>query len=127
MKDSQGREISISRLDMLTDDEVVQLKDDSWVTGVFLTRTDDGRAICDVETTRVTFRDYDDETIRAYVASGEPLDKAGAYGIQGRGALLSRSIEGSWSNVVGLPVERLHDWYSRIGLDLSATVSWGEF
>lgn len=60
-----------------------------------------------VETTRVSFFDLTDEEIRAYVASGEPTDKAGAYGIQGRGRLLVSGIEGDWANVVGLPVARV--------------------
>lgn len=59
------------------------------------------------ETTRVSFFDLTDEEIRAYVASGEPMDKAGAYGIQGRGRLLVSGIEGDWANVVGLPVARV--------------------
>ena len=85
---------------------------------MFLLRTDDGRHTCDVETTRVTFRAYDEATIEAYVATGEPLDKAGAYGIQGGGADLVEKVEGSWSNVVGLPLERLDPWMARIGVDL---------
>lgn len=60
-----------------------------------------------VETTRVSFFDLTDEEIRAYVASGEPMDKAGAYGIQGRGRLLVSGIDGDWANVVGLPVARV--------------------
>lgn len=60
-----------------------------------------------VETTRVSFFDLTDEEIRAYVASGEPMDRAGAYGIQGRGRLLVSGIEGDWANVVGLPVARV--------------------
>ena len=60
-----------------------------------------------VETTRVSFFDLTDEEIRAYVASGEPMDKAGADGIQGRGRLLVSGIEGDWANVVGLPVARV--------------------
>lgn len=60
-----------------------------------------------VETTRVSFFDLSDKEIRAYVASGEPMDKAGAYGIQGRGRLLVSGIEGDWANVVGLPVARV--------------------
>lgn len=61
-----------------------------------------------VETARVSFFDLTDEEIRAYVASsGEPMDKAGAYGIQGRGRLLVSGIEGDWANVVGLPVARV--------------------
>ena len=60
-----------------------------------------------VETTRVTFFGLTDEQIDAYVASGEPMDKAGAYGIQGRGRLLVSGIEGDWANVAGLPVARV--------------------
>ena len=60
-----------------------------------------------VETTRVSVFDLTDEEIRAYVASGEPMDKGGAYGIQGRGRLLVSGIEGDWANVVGLPVARV--------------------
>ena len=60
-----------------------------------------------VETTSVTFWELTDAEIEAYVATGEPLDKAGAYGIQGAGRLLVEKIEGDYSNVVGLPVARL--------------------
>lgn len=58
--------------------------------------------------TKVRFADFDEAVARAYAATGEGLDKAGAYGIQGKGAVLVRSIEGSHSNVVGLPLWELH-------------------
>ncbi|TVP75653.1 MAG: septum formation inhibitor Maf [Gemmatimonadales bacterium] len=67
----------------------------------------DGAVRSGVEATRVTFRELDAEEIRAYVATGEPMDKAGAYGIQGRGAALVRGLEGDYSGVVGLPVSLL--------------------
>ena len=54
--------------------------------------------------TAVKFAAFSDEVLAAYLATGEPLDKAGAYGIQGRGAFLVERIDGSWSNVVGLPL-----------------------
>lgn len=54
---------------------------------------------------RVTFRELADDVIDAYIASGEPFDKAGAYGIQGKGADFIVRVEGSWSNVMGLPVD----------------------
>jgi septum formation protein len=60
-----------------------------------------------VESTAVTFVDASDDILRAYIATGEPLDKAGAYGIQGTGSFLVTKIVGSCSNVIGLPVSRL--------------------
>lgn len=64
----------------------------------------DRLTVAAVVTSRVTFRPLDDATIHAYVATGEPLDKAGAYGIQGRGGALVASLAGCDSNVVGLPL-----------------------
>ena len=58
----------------------------------------------EVVATEVRFAELTAPLIRAYVATGEPLDKAGAYGIQGRGGLLVKEIRGSYSNVVGLPL-----------------------
>lgn len=58
-----------------------------------------------VEITNVKFRDLTEEDIAAYVATGESMDKAGAYGIQGYGALLVERIEGCYNNVVGLPLQ----------------------
>lgn len=60
------------------------------------------------EETTVEFFSLTDEEIRSYVDSGDPMDKAGAYGIQGRGALLVKRIEGDYYNVMGLPVGRLY-------------------
>ena len=58
-----------------------------------------------VVTTQVSFRTLSDSEIERYVATGEPMDKAGAYGIQGRGGALVSTVDGSYTNVVGLPVE----------------------
>jgi len=65
--------------------------------------------IAQVETTKVCFTTFTETTARAYVATGESLDKAGAYAIQGKGACLVQSIKGSYSNVVGLPLCELID------------------
>jgi septum formation protein len=95
------------------------------LTGLSLLRTDDSRSLAWLEATRVRFRECSEELIRWYVATGEPLDKAGAYGIQGRGAMLVAGIEGSWTNVVGLPIERLPDLLAGIGIDWSEAVGGG--
>ena len=67
----------------------------------------DGRCEVGAERTEVTFYPLAEEEIQAYVATGEPMDKAGAYGIQGKGALLVQGICGDYYNVVGLPVARV--------------------
>ena len=76
-------------------------------TGVCLRRGE--KSICFHECTLVRFKELSDEMIAAYVATGEPMDKAGAYGIQGRGCVLVEGIQGDYFNVVGLPVSRLYD------------------
>ncbi|ASJ07507.1 Maf-like protein [Thermococcus pacificus] len=64
-----------------------------------------GKEHCGAVVTDVKFRELDDEVIRAYVATGEPMDKAGAYGIQGKGGLFVEWIRGDYYNVVGFPLE----------------------
>ena len=79
-----------------------------------------GRVVTEHERTTVTFRDVEPEEILAYIATGEPMDKAGAYGIQGRGALLVSGIQGDYCNVVGLPVYRLGRILAGLGVNLMA-------
>jgi septum formation protein len=67
------------------------------------------------DTTAVFFRPVSDAQLRDYVATGEPLDKAGAYGIQGYGAALVERIEGDFFSVMGLPVRRVLDLLARAG------------
>lgn len=67
--------------------------------------------------TDVRFRPLTDDEISAYVATGEPMDKAGAYGIQGLGSMLVEGISGDFYNVMGLPVCRLGRMLARFGID----------
>lgn len=69
------------------------------------------------EVTDVTFRELSEREIEDYISTGEPMDKAGAYGIQGYGALLIQGISGDYYNVMGLPVCRLSGMLSRFGVD----------
>ena len=75
-----------------------------------------GEEYTHVECTEVEFRALADEEIDAYVATGEPMDKAGAYGIQGRACTLIRGIRGDYYNVVGLPVCALHEMLAELDL-----------
>ena len=75
------------------------------ITAVVLVEAGPGREAAEVVTSRVTMAAYDDAAIAAYVASGEPFDKAGSYAVQGLGARLVARVEGCFTNVVGLPVE----------------------
>ncbi len=77
-----------------------------------------GRTISEAECTSVRFRNLSDDEIRAYIATGEPMDKAGAYGIQGRASLMVEKIDGDYFNVVGLPLCRLGQMLKTIGVHL---------
>ena len=73
-------------------------------TGYCIMRIADAKTFCGSVKTAVKFRELSDETIDEYIKTGEPMDKAGAYGIQAKGALLVEGITGDYFNVVGFPV-----------------------
>lgn len=87
------------------------------VTGVAVSK--DGRSATGRELTRVVFAAMTEDEIAEYAASGEPDDKAGAYALQGIGGLFVERVEGSSSNVVGLPVRLLYTLARRVGVDLA--------
>ncbi|WP_054743584.1 Maf family protein [Cellulosilyticum ruminicola] len=78
-------------------------------TGVALIQKSKGIDHTFVETTNVTMKALSDEEIDYYVSTKEPMDKAGSYGIQGKGALYISHIDGDYYNVMGLPVHRLYE------------------
>lgn len=78
-------------------------------TGYCIMRVKDGFTVCNSVKTEVAFKELSDEKIRSYINTKEPMDKAGAYGIQGLGSLLVKEIRGDYFNVVGLPISALAD------------------
>ena len=76
------------------------------------------QVITEAETTRVYFRSATKEELLAYIATGEPMDKAGSYGVQGKGALLVEKLDGDFFNVMGLPVLRLSRMLQHFGVNL---------
>ena len=78
-------------------------------TAVALWRAETQEVCTFIETTEVEFRDLSDQEIQNYVATGDPMDKAGSYGIQGEAGGFVKSYQGSYWNVVGLPIEKLQE------------------
>ena len=95
---------AVQMLDMLSD------KTHEVITGICLIRPGGNLCRSAAITTLVRFKSISTREIEAYVKTGEPMDKAGSYGIQGKGAFLVRSIKGSYTNVVGLPLCETIDW-----------------
>jgi septum formation protein len=94
------------------------------VTGLCLAKTDVKgkihRSYETAETTLVTFRQLTDDEISAYISTGEPMDKAGAYGIQGKASIFVTKIVGCYFNVVGLPLAKLASLLKKAGFDVTS-------
>lgn len=85
------------------------------ITGFAVYDKEQDGAICEAVKTRVYFKSLRSEEVQAYIATGCPFDKAGAYAIQGGAAYMIRKIEGSYSNVVGLPLCEVVEALQRLG------------
>jgi septum formation protein len=83
-------------------------------TGITLVNRYNGKVASDYDMTEVRFNKLEDEKILAYIDTGEPMDKAGAYGIQGMGSFLVESYRGSLDNVIGLPTKKLKEVLQQI-------------
>lgn len=79
------------------------------ITGISLINLEGNKKIIDYVVSNVKFKDLSEEDIKDYIQTNESLDKAGAYGIQGYGALLVDEIQGDYFNIVGLPISRVSD------------------
>lgn len=88
------------------------------ITGFTIIDTAKRRILSKTVETKVYIRELNPEEIDAYVKSGEPLDKAGAYGIQGLGSVIVEKIEGDYFNVVGLPLSSLAESLKEFGIDV---------
>jgi septum formation protein len=87
-------------------------------TGLFVLDVASGKKQKEYDESRVKFKEISAKEIENYVKTGEPMDKAGAYGIQGKGALLVEKIEGCYYNIVGLPLFKLSKLLSEFGIEL---------
>ena len=90
------------------------------ITGVALMipKTEGGAEICWHETTQVQMHEMSDEQIEQYIATKEPLDKAGAYAIQGEGARWIKQVDGSIDNVIGLPLQSVKNLLRQYGFSV---------
>jgi len=86
-------------------------------SGVALVEAEADRFLTDCVVSKVKIKKLSKEEIENYVATGEPLDKAGAFGIQGRGALIVEKIEGDYFNIVGLPLFKLSEMLKTFGIN----------
>ena len=98
-------------LEMLT---ALQGRRHTVCTGVTVSQGE--KILTEAESTGVIFRPAEKRELLSYIATGEPMDKAGAYGVQGKGALLVERLEGDFFNVMGLPVLRLSRMLSEFGV-----------
>lgn len=83
-------------------------------TGISLVDKKEGKTLSGYQLTKVKFNQLKDKEIKDYIDTGEPLDKAGAYGIQGMGNFLVEKIEGDLDNVIGLPLRKLEELLIKI-------------
>ena len=91
-------------------------KKHSVYTGICLVDNNTGQSLCDYQRTTVQFAELSESEIDRYLSTQEPMDKAGAYAIQGRGSAYVLGIHGCYFNVLGLPIRKVYEMFLRVGL-----------
>ncbi len=92
--------------------------DSHYVYSAVTISTSKGKKETEISKTKVIFHKLTDDEIKWYIKTGEPLDKAGAYGIQGKGSIFIKSIEGSYHNVVGFPVDLFYKIAKKLNIKI---------
>ncbi|MFA5987819.1 MAG: Maf family protein [Candidatus Paceibacterota bacterium] len=95
-------------------------------SGVALIDCTTGKEIADYEVTKIKFREMDDSEIKKYIKTGEPMDKAGAYGIQGLSSVFIEKVDGCYSNIVGFPIYNIYKNLKKIGVDIFEYNAWAK-
>ena len=90
----------------------------SVITGISIIDTYNQKSYTESITSQVTFRKLSDLEITAYIKTGEPMDKAGSYGIQNIGSLFIKEIHGCYNNIVGLPIFRVCQIFEECGINI---------
>ena len=93
-------------------------------SGIAIINCETGVEIKDFEVTKVKFRKLNDDEINSYIKTGEPMDKAGAYGIQGLGSIFVEKVDGCYTNVVGFPVYNIYKNLKKLGVDIFEYEKW---
>ena len=86
------------------------------LTGFTIIDSENNKEITDFSSSKIFFRELSDEEIEEYVASGEPMDKAGAYAIQGLGGKFIPKYEGPYTGIIGLPLEKVKSYFLEFGI-----------
>jgi septum formation protein len=94
-------------------------------SGIALIDCESGKIIKDYEVTKVKFRELDDSEINAYINTGEPFGKAGAYAIQELASIFIERVEGCYPNIMGLPVQKLYQNLKKMGVNIFEYDKWG--
>lgn len=93
-------------------------------SGIALIDCSTGKEIKDYEVSEVKFKKLTDDEIKSYIATGEPLDKAGAFAIQGLGSIFIESVNGCYANIVGFPINNVYKNLKKFGVNIFEYDDW---